>query len=52
MKGLGGAEGCKITTVYEHGGDMEIEYIVDFQHAVVGYNLFKINVSEQKKGSV
>lgn len=36
----------------EHGGDMEIEYVVDFQHAVVGYNLFKINVSEQKKGSV
>ena len=36
----------------EHGGDMEIEYVVDFQHAVVGYNLFKINVSEQKKGRV
>lgn len=35
----------------EHGGDMEIEYVVDFQHAVVGYNLFKIKVSEQKKGS-
>lgn len=36
----------------EHGGDLEIEYVVDFQHAVVGYNLFKINVSEQKKGRV
>jgi len=36
----------------EHGGDMEIEYVVDFQHAVVGYNLFKINVSEQNKGRV
>ncbi|MGI5979732.1 MAG: DUF1934 domain-containing protein [Oscillospiraceae bacterium] len=36
----------------EHGGNMEIEYVVDFQHAVVGYNLFKINVSEQRKGSV
>ena len=36
----------------EHGGDMEIEYVVDFQHAVVGYNLFKINVSEQKKGRI
>jgi len=36
----------------EHGGDMEIEYVVDFQHAVVGYNQFRINVSEQNKGSV
>ena len=36
----------------EHGGDLEIEYVVDFQHAVVGYNLFKINVSEQKKGRI
>lgn len=33
----------------EHGGDMEIDYIVDFQHSIVGHNMFKINVSEQKK---
>lgn len=33
----------------EHGGNMEIDYIVDFQHSVVGHNMFKINVSEQKK---
>lgn len=36
----------------EHGGELDIEYIIDFQHAVVGYNTFKINVSEQKKGSM
>lgn len=30
----------------EHGGDMEIDYVVDFDHAVVGYNYFKINVRE------
>ena len=33
----------------EHGGNMEIDYIVDFQHSVVGHNMFKINVSEQKE---
>lgn len=33
----------------EHGGDMEIDYIVDFQHSVVGHNMFKIKVSEQKE---
>ena len=33
----------------EHGGDMEIDYVVDFQHAVVGHNMFKIKVSEQKE---
>lgn len=33
----------------EHGGDMEIDYIVDFQHSVVGHNMFRINVSEQKE---
>lgn len=32
----------------ENGGDMEIDYVVDFQHSVVGHNLFKINVREQK----
>lgn len=33
----------------EHGGDMEIDYMVDFQHSVVGHNMFKINVREQKE---
>ena len=33
----------------EHGGDMLIDYIVDFQHSVVGHNMFKIKVSEQKE---
>ncbi|MEG2382103.1 MAG: DUF1934 domain-containing protein [Oscillospiraceae bacterium] len=33
----------------EHGGDMEIDYVVDFQHAMVGRNMFKINVREQKE---
>lgn len=32
----------------EHGGDMEIDYVVDFEHTVVGRNQFKINVREQK----
>lgn len=32
----------------EHGGDMEIDYVVDFQHAVVGHNMFRIKVSEQR----
>lgn len=29
------------------GGDMEIDYIVDFDHAMVGRNSFHINVKEQ-----
>lgn len=33
------------------GGDMEIDYIVDFDHTVVGRNKFKINVREQKGGA-
>ncbi len=33
----------------EHGGNMEIDYVVDFQHSVVGHNMFKINVREQKE---
>lgn len=32
----------------ENGGDMEIDYVVDFQHSVIGHNLFKINVREQR----
>lgn len=33
----------------ESGGDMEIDYIVDFQHSIVGHNMFKIKVSEQRE---
>ena len=32
----------------EHGGDMEIDYVLDFDHAVVGRNKFRIHVQEQK----
>ena len=35
----------------EHGGDMEIDYTVDFEHAVIGRNNFKINIREAKGGS-
>lgn len=31
----------------EHGGDMEIDYVVDMDHAVFGRNRFQINVREQ-----
>lgn len=33
----------------EHGGDMEIDYVVDFQQTVIGRNMFKINVKEQRE---
>ena len=33
----------------EHGGNMEIDYVVDFQHSVVGHNMFRIKVSEQRE---
>ena len=33
----------------EHGGDMEIDYLVDFQQSVVGHNIFLINVREQRE---
>ncbi len=33
----------------EHGGDMEIDYLVDFQQSVVGHNMFLINVREQRE---
>ena len=35
------------STLGERGGELEIDYIVDFDHAVVGRNRFKINVKEQ-----
>ncbi len=33
----------------EHGGNLEIDYLVDYQQAVVGHNRFKIKVREQKE---
>lgn len=39
------------STLGPKGGDMEIDYIVDFDHAVVGRNKFRINVREQKGGA-
>ena len=36
----------------EHGGEMEIDYVVDFDHTVVGRNNFKIRVQEAKKDDV
>ena len=34
------------STLDEHGGDLEIDYVVDFDHAAVGRNTFRINVRE------
>lgn len=39
------------STLGERGGDMEIDYVVDLDHAVVERNKFKINVREQKGGA-
>ena len=30
----------------ENGGDMEIEYVLDLEHTIIGKNNFKINVRE------
>lgn len=32
----------------ERGGEMEVDYTVDYQHAVVGHNYFTINVRMQR----
>lgn len=32
----------------EHGGDIEIDYAIEIDHAVAGQNLFQINVREKK----
>lgn len=36
----------------EHGGDMEVDYLVDYEHSVVGHNYFLINVREQSEDTV
>lgn len=33
----------------ERGGEMEVDYIVDYQHSVVGRNFFTINVRMQRE---
>ena len=33
----------------EHGGHVEIDYVLDLEHAVVSRNRFKLTVKEQKK---
>ena len=38
------------TRLDEHGGDLEIDYNVDFNHTVMGRNTFKINVKENNHG--
>lgn len=32
----------------EHGGSLEIDYLVDYQQSLVGHNFFKFSVREQK----
>lgn len=34
----------------EHGGGMEIDYVVDFEHSVVGRHSLKIDVKERSGG--
>lgn len=34
----------------EHGGDIEIDYDIDFEHTFMGRNQFKINVKEKNNG--
>jgi uncharacterized beta-barrel protein YwiB (DUF1934 family) len=34
----------------EHGGDLELDYDIDFNHAPMGQNIFKINVKENNNG--
>ena len=36
----------------EHGGDMEIDYVLDMEHAFVSRNRFQMTVMEQKRMGV
>lgn len=38
------------TTLDEHGGDLELDYDIDFNHTPMGSNKFKINVRENNNG--
>ena len=33
----------------EHGGELELDYDINFEHSLVGRNQFKINVKENKQ---
>lgn len=33
----------------ENGGSLEIDYVVDMEHTVVSRNIFKLNITEQKR---
>ena len=36
----------------EHGGDIEIDYAIEIDHAVAGQNLFQINVREKNGATI
>jgi len=38
------------TRLDEHGGDLELDYDIDFNHTPMGRNKFKINVRENNHG--
>ena len=38
------------TQLGEHGGDLELDYDIDFNHTPMGRNKFKINVRESNHG--
>lgn len=38
------------TRLDEHGGDLELDYDIDFNHTPMGRNQFKINVRENNHG--
>lgn len=38
------------TRLGEHGGDLELDYNIDFNHTPMGRNQFKINVRESSNG--
>mgnify|MGYP002625509395 CR=1 FL=1 len=38
------------TRLGEHGGELEIDYAIDFNHTPVGRNKFRINVRENENG--
>ena len=33
----------------EQGGSLEIDYVVNMEHTIVSRNIFKINITEQKR---
>jgi uncharacterized beta-barrel protein YwiB (DUF1934 family) len=52
-KAIMGVDTRKIAADFdEHGGNMEIDYVVDMDHAVFGRNKFQINVREQDRGEM